>query len=136
MYKAILNRTTDNGIQTLGVLELYNNEEKLIYTCKTLELPNKDNKSKVSCIPQGIYEVKKTKGSPNIKYTHFDILNVPNRTGIKIHKGNYYSQIMGCILVGTGYSDINKDGQLDVVNSQLALDKLLTYTDGFKLQIL
>jgi len=134
--KAILNRISDNGVQTLGDLTLFNDKEEIVFTCKTLELPDKDNKQQVSCIPKGVYEVVKINQSPNIKYPHFDIKNVPNRSGVKIHKGNYHNQIQGCILLGINYIDINNDGQLDVTDSGKALDRLLTLTDKFTLQIL
>jgi len=72
-----------------------------------LELPWKDNQQKVSCIPLGTYSVKR-RHSDRFK-EHFHIQDVPNRTWILIHPGNYYTQIMGCVLVGGGFSDINND---------------------------
>ena len=47
------------------------NEE--IFKCKTLELPDLDNKSRVSCIPYGEYDGIKINGSNNILYTHISI---------------------------------------------------------------
>jgi hypothetical protein len=45
--------------------------------------------------------------------------------------------ILGCILVGTGLADINKDGKLDVTNSKVAMQKLLDkYPKGFDLEII
>ena len=41
----------------------------------------------------------------------------PGRSGVCIHKGNYFTQILGCIIVGDSHTDINKDGYKDVTNS-------------------
>ena len=43
---------------------------------------------------------------------------------IRIHVGNFYDQIEGCVLVGTDLKDLNGDGRLDVVNSKKALAHL------------
>lgn len=131
---AILTRQSDNGIQTLGDFELWDND-KLKLSLKTLELPDKNNQSKISCIPKGIYKVIKVNPTENIQYKHFWISSVEGRSGIKIHKGNYHTQILGCVLIGLSYSDINNDGQLDVIYSGKALDKLLTLVDEFELKI-
>jgi len=124
----ILKRFEYSDKQTLGHL-LING----VYF-KTLELGWHDNKKRVSCIPKGTYDVVK-RNSP--KYgAHFHILNVPNRDYILIHHGNFYTDILGCILVGTQHTDINGDGLRDVVNSKVAmaqLNKLLP--DSFKLTI-
>jgi hypothetical protein len=50
---------------------------------------------------------------------------VPDRDGIKIHKGNYTSQILGCVLPGLHHIDLNKDGIMDVSNSGEALRLLI-----------
>lgn len=67
--------------------------------CYTLELPWKDNLNNMSCIPPGTYNgimrYDKTDG------WRIQLENVPNRTGVQIHMGNYTSQIQGCVLVGT-----------------------------------
>ena len=101
--------------QTLGTLFVIDSKNKVTYKCFTLELPNLNNKQKVSCIPTGEYTVVK-RNSP--KYgDHFHILDVPNRSFILIHQGNYHTQIEGCVLVGKDLVDINKDGILDVTSS-------------------
>ena len=67
----------------------------------TLELPWKDNEKRVSCIPKGVYEVKKrhTEAS-KYKYEHLHILDVDNRELILMHIGNYPKNSKGCILLG------------------------------------
>ena len=88
----------------------------------TLELPWKDNEPRVSCIPAGRYDVVK-RHSPKYGH-HFHVLDVPNRSYILIHHGNYHRDTLGCILVGIGVKDINGDGELDVVNSKAAMKEL------------
>ena len=67
----------------------------------TLELTWNHNIKRVSCIPKGVFEVKKrnTKSS-KYKYEHLHILNVPDREMILMHIGNYPKNSKGCILLG------------------------------------
>jgi hypothetical protein len=73
--------------------DLLLNGEKI---CSTIELPWKENKSQVSCIPEGSYELRK-------RYTprfgkHFILMNVPNRSFILLHAANdALKEIKGCI---------------------------------------
>ena len=119
--KAVLKRETaykSNEVQALGDLTVFDDDE-LIFSCKTLELPWKNNKRNISCIPEGTYEVKKRYSE---KYkNHFHILNVPDRAYILIHSGNYYTHTKGCILVGENHTDINSDGFRDVTSSRKTL---------------
>lgn len=132
--KATITRDPSSDKQTLGEMIITDDSGKEIFSCKTLELPWKDNQQNVSCIPTGTYSVKR-RHSERFK-EHFHILDVPNRTWILIHAGNYYTQIKGCVLVGDRFSDINKDGYLDVVNSRNTMKKLLDLLpDEFQLTI-
>ena len=132
--KALLKRFDYSDKQTLGSLVIYN-ERNVIYSCYTLELPDFKNAKQISCIPKGIYNIK-PRYSEKFK-NHFHVTNVPNRSYILIHSGNYYTQIKGCILVGKTLTDINKDGYKDVTNSKLTLNKLLKIApNGFILEIL
>ena len=69
----------------------------------TLELTWKDNKKSVSCIPKGVYEARKRGGdeSGKYKYQHIEILDVPDRSLILIHVGNFPKNTKGCVLLGT-----------------------------------
>ncbi len=93
-----------------------------------------NNKRKVSCIPKGTYTVVKRK-SP--KYgSHFHITNVPNRDMILIHLGNYFTDILGCVLVGKALTDLNKDGYHDVTSSKDTMKSLLgLLPDEFELKV-
>lgn len=114
-------RTFPNEKQTLGKLFIIN-ESIIEFDCHTLELTWKDNKKDVSCIPTGTYRMKRRFSD---KYgQHWHILDVPGRDMILIHTGNFHSQIRGCVLVGMGLADINKDGYLDVTESKVALERM------------
>jgi hypothetical protein len=131
--RALLTRKEFEKKQTLGDLEI-SEAENTIFSCKTIELPWLNNQRNISCIPVGTYTVVKRTSE---KYgTHFQVLNVPDRSMILIHAGNYYTQTQGCILVGTGYQDINQDNVRDVVESKKTLLKLYALMpDQFELTI-
>lgn len=113
-----LQRTLHTDKQVTGCLNVA--DPKRIF--RTLELAWKDNAPCESCIPAGRYDVVK-RNSP--KYgDHFHVLNVPNRSYILIHAGNFNRDTKGCILVGTGLNDINSDGYMDVTNSRRAMREL------------
>lgn len=120
-YEAKLKRTSSTATQTLGDLTIYKQGDA-IFSCKTLELPWKNNARKESCIPAGNYSVLK-RHSPRYK-DHFHLTDVPGRSFILIHVGNYYTQTEGCILVGSAHSDIDSDGHLDVIQSGPTMRKL------------
>lgn len=131
--QAVIHRRHFEQKQTLGELRLEKNG-KTIFECKTLELPWLNNQVRKSCIPAGKYQVV-TRFSPKFR-NHFHILDVPGRTWILIHAGNYYTDILGCVLVGERHLDINGDGFRDVTNSKNTLNKLLQLApEGFELLI-
>ena len=90
--------------------------------CSTIELPWKANRPKVSCIPEGRYELRK-------RYTprfgrHFILMNVPHRSCILLHAANdALKDLKGCIapvslLTGEGKG----------VRARVALAKIVAIT--------
>jgi hypothetical protein len=67
---------------------------------KTVELPWKDNKPNVSCIPDGIYPYI-TDFSPNKGRDVLELRDVPNRSQIQIHAATKPEHVLGCIGCGT-----------------------------------
>ena len=128
--KITIKRLSDDGVQTLGILT---NVTGKVY--QTLELAWKNNAKQISCIPKGVYKVRKRTSA---KYgEHFHILNVPNRDMILMHHSNFHSDLLGCIAPGKGLADINKDGRLDVTSSKQAMKELLsTLPKEFELEII
>jgi len=117
-----LTRLIDTGEETQGFLSVMYKDQSL--TLQTLELPWKDNKQDISCIPIGTYGYEKW-FSPKFKTTVFRLLHVPGRTNILIHPANYVRQLRGCIAPGLNKKDIDGDGKLDVTKSRQALYNLL-----------
>jgi hypothetical protein len=69
-------------------------EGKLI--CNTIELPWKNNETKVSCIPEGKYFIKK-RYSRKFQW-HLEVIDVKNRKLILFHPANNaVKEINGCI---------------------------------------
>lgn len=120
--KMIINRFHQNEFETLGIGICLNDDYQIIYTFYTLELPDKNNKKYVSRIPEGTYYTIKH-WHPRLKET-FYINHVANRNGILIHRGNYYKDIKGCILVGQSFIDLNNDKIKDVFQSSKTIDDL------------
>jgi hypothetical protein len=66
------------------------------FICNTIELPWKNNETKVSCIPEGKYFIKK-RYSNKFKW-HLEVLDVKNRSLILFHPANNAIQeLKGCI---------------------------------------
>jgi len=66
------------------------------FICNTIELPWKKNETKVSCIPEGKYFIKK-RYSNKFKW-HLEVLDVINRSLILFHPANNALQeLNGCI---------------------------------------
>lgn len=118
MKEAILKRIYLHDC-TVGVIEFGGDR------AYTLELPDLNNAKNVSCIP-----AKKYRAAYRLSPSKGDVIqlqNVPDRTYIQIHSGNYTSQILGCILVGDSIKDINGDKIPDVTNSKNTLKRLLAW---------
>lgn len=119
-FTLVRKETSDEG--TFGVFS----GEGL--TLHTAELPVRGNSPRISCIPSGRYICRPYSSAkfPNV----YEVMGVPGRSAILIHSGNhagdymkgYRSDVLGCILVGLGVSELA--GQLAVTSSRSAMDKL------------
>lgn len=108
---------------TLGQIE-----ELEIYT---LELPWRMNRVSVSCIPEGIYQVKPDEEG---RYTGYpEVQNVPGRTEIIIHAANHAHQLEGCIAPGLSYSIGGRE--VNVWSSRDALARVRAVGAEFELEI-
>jgi len=120
--------TTDQG--TVGRAVLDTGEE-----WDTLELPWRGNQHLVSCIPAGNYVASMT-WSNRFARMLYEVSNVPNRTAIRIHSGNWAgdaghgwrTDVDGCILVGQEVGTI--EGQLALIRSTMALNDFHAATHG------
>lgn len=105
---------------TLGVLTIEGSD----FRCFTLELPDKGNAPNISCIPAGTYEYYKRTSGVNGEV--IELNNVVGRSFIQVHKGNFTSNILGCILLGKTIADINGDGIPDVTSSGATVKEFLS----------
>ena len=64
----------------------------------SLEPPDRNNEPYESCIPAGVF-ICKYVNSPRFGGT-YEIKEVPNRSHILFHKGNFTKDTSGCVLVG------------------------------------
>lgn len=133
MKHLVLVRYKDTGKETVGVLRLYDGNHE-VTKFSTVELPWRENRRNISCIPTGTYNVLPRHTID--RGHHFILEGIRNRSGVLIHAGNFYTEIRGCILVGLNHADINKDGELDVVESKKAMLHLIRLvTEPIKLTI-
>lgn len=105
-----------------------------VFLCATLERPWEDNKPNVSRIPAGVYTCKRGVW-PTFGLT-FEITGVDGRFAILFHKGNFASDSMGCVILGSGFGMMN--GQLALKDSGEAFSwfiKHLKDETEFKLTI-
>lgn len=66
------------------------------FICNTIELPWKNNETKVSCVPEGKYFIKK-RYSKKFQW-HLEIINIKNRSLILFHPANNaLKELNGCI---------------------------------------
>ena len=120
----LLTRLAGNSKQTTGYL-IVHDVFKTHAQFTTIELPWLNNEPFISCIPPGTYKAKKVLS--NTFGWCIQILNVPNRTNILLHYGNSYTNTKGCILIGSKFSKINHDSQLDITSSRKAIKQLTSY---------
>ena len=120
--KATLKRLFHEDKQTLSSLKFVKNGMTVL-AVKALELPDRNNQQSISRIPAGEYHCSLRW---SVKYNwHYLVNEVPNRSLILMHFGNYYTDTRGCILVGNAFKDINRDGYRDVTSSKKTMKRIL-----------
>ncbi len=124
----VLNRIAQTATQTKGGLFIIKQGGWIEFEAAALELPWRDNARSVSRIPPGKYTgVKRF----SLKYSnHIHIQNTEPRSLILIHHGNYNRDTRGCILIGSEFRDIDRDGCLDVVNSKATMERFMSTLEG------
>lgn len=112
------------------------------FFCKTLELPWRENKRSISCIPSGIYKTV-IRQSPKFGSV-YHVTNVPDRSFILIHSGNFAgdvskgfkSNVNGCILLGKDHGYLGE--QRAVLSSRITIRKFQSFMKNkpFELHII
>ncbi len=137
MRKAVLTRTETSNEGTFGTLVTDSG-----FSVYSGELPWRNNEKEISCIPLGVYIVQRI-----ISPKHgpcYCLTDVPKRTDVEIHKGNYCgdvskgfkSDVLGCVIVGNALGALA--GQACVLNSKDAVARLEADLDHgpFQLEII
>lgn len=100
------------------------------WSCYTLELPWLSNGVGKSCIPEGVYDMA-MRESPIVKRTSggshprgWEVTDVPGRTYIMFHPGNFASDTEGCILPGNAFQWSGREGFM-VANSRATFGPLM-----------
>ena len=116
-----LQRVSHSHLCTVGTMSVNG------FRCVTLERPWESNEPNVSSIPAGVYEIRL--GMYNAGgYPAFEVVDVPNRTLIKIHAANKASQVQGCIALGE-YLFV-MDGEVAISNSRNTVSDFMAYMQG------
>ncbi|MGE4298920.1 MAG: DUF5675 family protein [Desulfovibrionaceae bacterium] len=109
------------------------------FSCFTLELPWRDNRPSVSCIPPGEYpcRIRRSRRFGQVYW----VMEVAGRSWVLIHSGNLAgdvtkglkSHVEGCILLGKAMGVL--EGQRAVLSSRLAVRRFMACMAGrpFKL---
>lgn len=127
MKRLLLMRLEKLDDRTLGRLILFNGVE-IEATFTALELPWNNNEKNRSCILSGYYTIE-PRTSP--KYGNHLIVNgTTPRELILLHVGNAPKDTEGCILIGTGFGDFDKDGRREINESKRAMKRLTEIITG------
>lgn len=90
----ILTRTENTPDGVFGALKLPNGE-----TLRTVEDDWRDNQPNESCIPAGVYPLRRTMFHKH-GYETFEVMDVEGRSRILFHVANTENDVQGCIGVG------------------------------------
>ena len=97
-----------------------------------VEKPWRDNQPYISCIPEGIYYAERYESPTEGRGIVWQFNHVPGRTHIQIHKGNWESDVVGCIAPGKRLGSLPKKGEIVaewcVLESSKAMQELTTLT--------
>ena len=114
---------------TFGVLRLDGQA-----ACVTMEPPDRDNQTDVSCIPAGTY-VCRRRNSPRFGDT-FEVTDVPGRTHILFHQGNRLADTSGCVLLGSRFGTLHDErAVLDSARAFAGFMDSCADADAFKLVV-
>lgn len=117
-----LTRLEENYIfGTFGVLTI---DGKVF--CVTLEPPDELNEVNISSIPTQQYTCKRYSSAryPNT----FQIMNIPGRTKVLFHAGNFVKNTEGCILLARKFGVLRKGR--GVLNSGETFKQFMEIMDG------
>ena len=127
--RVILQRFAYAPDGTFGRIHLPGSQ--VLFTC---ERPWRNNQNDVSCIPDGVYTLKKRRSgvversSVGDYVEGWEVTNVPGRTFIMLHPANWPHELEGCIAPGKNYRIL--EGRNGVTDSRAAFAVLMGALDG------
>lgn len=142
--RVVLERLESSDEGTFGCLTVdygdnYRECREMFYTG---ELPERNNKKGLSCIPKGVYKVSQVFW-PHGKKMAYMLHDVPGRDGILIHSANFMgdkekgfkTHLQGCIALGLQLGRL--DGQKAILLSTPAVRRFETILENkpFELEI-
>ena len=128
-----LARVGGNHDTSFGVLSLLTFGDKILPICNIIENSWQDNKADVSCIPKGVYPLKRgTTRKTTINGETFQVMGVARRTDIKFHIGNTHYDTQGCPLTISTFGRLNVRGNsvLGGFSSRIAFIAFMLAMDG------
>ena len=120
-------------LQTIGIFKMWNDDGEKVFESYSMELPWKNNKSFISCIPEGSYKCEIT-SSPIYGFV-FEVTGVESRSHVLIHPLNYVIQSEACIGLGKKLVDLNNDNLNDITSSKKTVQELQSLCKEFTLTI-
>jgi hypothetical protein len=126
MKEMVLTRLIDNGKQTIGMMTFMALYGKELFTI--LEPPWLNNLVNKSCIPPGDYICSVRRSEKYGK--HLIVEDVPGRSDILFHHGNFRKNSKGCPLVGEKFRHIDEDNLIDITNSKNSMKRLMRYIEN------
>jgi hypothetical protein len=99
------------------------------FVCFTVERPWMDNKPRESCIPEGHYRLRLGEYHRG-GYPAYEVMDVPDRSLIKIHIGNTIDDVVGCIAPGKSLGYIER--KWAVTSSTKAFEEFMQAMGGIE----
>lgn len=94
----------------------------------TVEPEDKNNQANISCIPPGEYKAfLRKKEDSRRDYDIWELMSVPGRGNIQIHKGTTEDSSLGCVIVGESFEPY-KGKTAAVMGSTKAYNELMVRT--------
>jgi len=133
MQRLVIERGASTDAGTFGVAQL----GTMVW--HSLELPWRDNKTGLSCIPPGVYHAI-IFWSPHFNRNVYLLQAVPDRTDVEVHPANWggdvakglYTDLKGCLSIGESIGELVPPGhtepQAAIERSTSAFEALMAIT--------